>query len=148
MVGLSCVPRGSVASMRRAVPLVLLLAAAGGGSFAAAAVQPTGFAFGRIGGNIRPYTVTIANSGVVHTSGAVTVRRKLLSSAQLATLNRVATETEFVMLRKATNCRGTLPDVATTYIRVGASTVRVHGTCVSRFERLLKALKASVRIVP
>ena len=134
--------------MRRAVPLAFLLVAAAGASLATAAVRPTGFAFGRLGGNIRPYTVTIANSGVVHTSGAVTVRRKLLTSVQLATLNRIATETNFIVLPKATNCRGTLPDVASTYIRVGPSTVRVHGACVPRYQRLFEALEASVRIVP
>ena len=143
------VPRGSLGSMRRAVPLVFLfVAAAAAGTFATAAVKPTGFAFGRTGGNIRPYTVTIANSGVVHTSGAVTVRRKLLTSAQLATLNRIATETNFILLPKATNCRGTLPDVATAFIRVGPSVVRVHGACLPRYRRLLEALEASVRIAP
>ena len=142
------VARGSLASMRRAVPFAFLLAAAAGASLATAAVKPTGFAFGRTGGNIRPYTVSIANSGVVHTSGAVTVHRKLLTSVQLATLNRIATETNFIMLPKATNCRGTLPDVASTYTRVGDSIVRVHGACVPRYQRLLKALKASVGLTP
>ena len=113
---------------------------------ASGAVQPSGFAFGRLGGNIRPYTVTIANSGAVRTSGAVVVGRKMLTSVQLASLNRVATETSFVTMPKATDCSGTLPDVASTYIRVGARTVRVHGACMPRYQRLLKALQASVRI--
>jgi hypothetical protein len=65
---------------------------------------------------------------------------------QLATLNRIATETLFTMLPPATTCRGTLPDVASTYVRVGARTVRVHGGCVPRYQRLLRALKASVRL--
>jgi hypothetical protein len=111
-------------------------------------VDSSGFAFGRLGGNIRPYSVTIANTGVVHTSGAVKVGRKHLTSAQLASLNRVATETTFEMLPKATNCAGTLPDVASTYVRVGARTVRVHGNCVSRYARMWKALTAAVRISP
>jgi len=110
----------------------------------AGAVQPTGFAFGRVGGNIRPYSVTIANSGVVGTSGAVQVGRTHVTAVQLAALNRIATETRFTMLPVATSCRGSLPDVASTYIRVAARTVRVHGGCVPRYERLLKALKASV----
>ena len=113
---------------------------------AAGAVQPTGFAFGRLGGNIRPYRVTIANSGVVRVSGAVQVGRTRVTPVQLAALNRIATETRFTMLPAATNCRGSLPDVATTYVRVGARTVRVHGGCVPRYERLLKALKASVQL--
>jgi hypothetical protein len=113
---------------------------------AAGAVQPTGFAFGRVGGNIRPYSVTIANSGVVRISGAVQVGRMRVAAVQLAALNRIATETRFTMLPAATNCRGSLPDVASTYIRVAARTVRVHGGCVPPYERLLKALKASVRL--
>jgi hypothetical protein len=133
-------------TMRRAVPMLLLLALAAGAVPASSAVQPTGFAFGRLGGNIRPYTVTIANSGAVRTSGAVVVGRRKLTSLQLGGLNRVATETSFVTLPMATNCRGTLPDVASTYIRVGARTVRVHGSCLPRYQRLLKALQASVRI--
>jgi hypothetical protein len=90
--------------------------------------------------------VTIANSGVVRTSGAVVVGRHKLTPLQLGGLNRVATETSFVTLPKATNCRGTLPDVAATYIRVGARTVHVHGSCLPRYQRLLRALQASVRI--
>jgi hypothetical protein len=133
-------------TLRRVVPAILLLVLAAGVVPASSAVQPTGFAFGRLGGNIRPYTVTIANSGVVRTSGAVEVRRRKLTPLQLGGLNRVATETSFGTLPKATNCRGTLPDVAATYIRVGARTVRVHGACVPRYQRLLKALQASVHV--
>jgi hypothetical protein len=135
-----------VTALRRALPVLFLLGVAGSAMPASSAVQPTGFAFGRTGGNIRPYSVTIANSGVVRTSGAVIVGRRMLTSLQLGGLNRVATETSFVTLPRATNCRGTLPDVAATYIRVGARTVRVHGACVPRYQRLLRALQASVRI--
>jgi hypothetical protein len=132
--------------LRVVVPAFLLLVFAVGSVPASSAVQPSGFAFGRLGGNIRPYTVTIANSGVVRTSGAVDVGRTKLTPLQLGGLNRIATETSFVTLPKATNCSGTLPDVAATYIRVGARTVRVHGGCVPRYQRLLRALQASVRI--
>jgi hypothetical protein len=132
--------------MRRTVSFAALLVLTGALP-AAGAVQPTGFAFGRIGGNIRPYSVRIANSGVVRVSGAVEVGRVHVTPVQLAGLNRVATETRFTMLPGVTNCRDTLPDVATTYIRVAARTVRVHGGCVPRYQRLLKALQASVRVV-
>ena len=135
-----------VTFLRAVVPACLLVVLVAGAMPASSAVQPTGFAFGRIGGNIRPYTVTIANSGVVRTSGAVEVGRTMLTSLQLGSLNRVATETSFVTLPKATSCKGTLPDVASTYIRVGARTVRVHGGCVPRYQRLLRALRASVKI--
>jgi hypothetical protein len=131
--------------MRRSVPIAALLLLIGALP-AASAVQPTGFAFGRLGGNIRPYTVTIANTGVVRSSGAVMVGRTHVTPVQLAALNRIATETQFTVLPTATSCRGTLPDVASTYVRVGARTVRVHGACVPPYQRMLKALKASVRI--
>jgi hypothetical protein len=133
--------------MRRAVSLIALLGLAGILP-AADAAEPTGFAFGRMGGNIVPYHVTIANSGVVRTFGPVKVGRKLLGAVQLAALNRVATETRFTVLPMTTNCRGTLPDIAGTYIRVGARTVHVHGSCSSRYQRLLKALETSVRLMP
>jgi hypothetical protein len=138
--------------MRRSIPFTALLLLTGaplvlaGALPAAGAVRPTGFAFGRLGGNIRPYTVTIANTGVVHSSGAVVVGRTHVAPVQLAALNRIATETQFTMLPASTSCRGTLPDVASTYVRVGARTVRVHGTCVPGYQRMLKALKASVRL--
>jgi hypothetical protein len=132
--------------MRRVLPFLVLTAVMAGTLPAAAAVQPTGFAFGRLGGNIRPYTVTIANSGTVHTTGAVVVGRKHLTSPQLASLNRVATETQFATLPKATSCSGSMADIAATYVRVAARTVRVHGACLPRYQRLLKALEASVQI--
>jgi hypothetical protein len=45
-----------------------------------------------------------------------------------------------------TNCVGTLPDIATTFIRVGAKTVRVHGNCVPRFATLFTALSHAVKL--
>lgn len=132
--------------MRRVIPIAAVLLAVVTAEPAGSAVGPTGFAFGRIGGNIRPFTVSIAGTGAVRTSGAVTVGRKKLTSAQLVSLNRIAIATSFGKLPKATNCPGTLPDVASTYVRVGARTVRVHGNCVPRYARMWRALTAAVRI--
>lgn len=134
--------------MRRVLSIAVLLLAVGTAEPAATAVEPTGFAFGRIGGNIRPYRVTIANSGAVRTSGAVTVRRLMLTAVQLVTLNRVAVETKFEAMPIATNCPRTLPDTASTYVRVGPRTVRVHGNCVPGYMRMWKALAAAVRLTP
>jgi len=132
--------------MRRVLPIAAVLLAVVAAEPAGSSVEPSGFAFGRSGGNIRPFAVAIANSGVVRTSGAVTVLRKKLTAAQLVSLNRVAIETSFEKLPQATNCPGTLPDVASTYVRVGARTVRVHGNCVPRYARMWRALSAAVRI--
>jgi hypothetical protein len=133
-----------VGLIRRAVPLAALLVLTG--VVPAAGAAQSGFAFGRLGGNIRPYTVTITSAGGVGTSGAVQVRQTHVTAVQLASLNRVARDTRFTLLPATTNCSGTLPDVAATFIRVGARTVRVHGACVPGYQRLLKALQASVGI--
>ncbi|MDX6486374.1 MAG: hypothetical protein QOF43_1527 [Gaiellaceae bacterium] len=113
---------------------------------AAGAAPDSGFAFGRTGGNIRPYNVTIANDGTVQVSGAVQVGRMKLTRAQLGVLNRLAATNRFATLPAATNCPGTLPDVAATYVRVGGRTVRVHGACLTRYERLWKALGSAVHL--
>jgi hypothetical protein len=113
---------------------------------AAGASSRTGFAFGRIGGNIRPFTVTIAADGTAHASGAVTVGRKKLTPAQLAGLKHTAAVNSFVTLPAVTACPGTLPDVAATFIRVGARTVRVHGSCLVRYMRVWRALTGVAKV--
>ena len=113
---------------------------------AAALTSPhTGFAFGRAGGNIRPFRVSISVDAVVHATGAAPQHAAKVTKLELATLNRVAYETDFVHLPASTACRGVLPDVATSLIRVGGRTVRVHGSCIARFDRLWAVLVRSVR---
>jgi hypothetical protein len=113
---------------------------------AAGASPQRGFAFGRLGGNIRPYTVSIASNGVVRVSGSATAGRMKLSAAQLATLDRAVTDARFGAFPPMTNCPGTLPDIATTFIRFGAKTVRVHGNCVARYAKLFTALSHAVKL--
>ncbi len=112
----------------------------------AAASQQTGFALGRTGGNIRPFTVSIAADGRVSVSGPVQAGRMKLTRAQLAALAKIAADVRFTTLPKTTNCAGTLPDVASTFVRVGARTVRVHGECLARYTRLWKALSGAVKL--
>ena len=107
---------------------------------AADASPKTGFEFGRSGGNIRPYSIVISTTGKVTATGAAPEHRTTLTKQQLANLNRVAFVTRFETLPVVTACPGTLPDVAAESIRVGGRTVRVHGTCVARFNRLWTAL--------
>jgi hypothetical protein len=121
---------------------VLLLALAP----AAGASPQRGFAFGRLGGNIRPYTVSIASNGGVRVSGSATAGRMNLTAAQLATLDRAVTDARFGAFPPMTNCPGTLPDIATTFIRFGAKTVRVHGNCVARYAKLFTALSHAVKL--
>jgi hypothetical protein len=113
---------------------------------AAGASPQRGFAFGRLGGNIRPYTVSIASSGKVSVSGAATVGRARLTATQLAALDRAVTDARFDSFPAMTNCPGTLPDVATTFIRFGVKTVRVHGSCVTRYTKLFAALSHAVKL--
>jgi hypothetical protein len=112
----------------------------------AAASGETGFEFGRIGGNIQPFTVSIAVNGQVHASGPVIARNTPLTRLQLGKLNRLVVTVGFARLAKATNCPGALPDVAATYIRVGRQTVRVHGTCVAAYQRLWAALERAAAV--
>jgi hypothetical protein len=111
----------------------------------AAALVPTGFAYGRVGGSIMPFTVTIATSGAVTAKGPAPGTATRLSKEQLAVLNRVAVETNFTKLPAVTACPNTLPDVAAQFIRVGGRTVRVHGSCLARFNRLWTALVRATR---
>src|SRR3954451_151189 len=106
----------------------------------------TGFAFGQDGGNIQPFAVVISVQGAVQTTGPVDARRRTLTRLQLAELNRLAVTTGFTHLTQRTNCPGTLPDVAATYIRVGARTVHVHGNCVVPYKKLWGALQRVARV--
>jgi hypothetical protein len=129
--------------VRRALAVTALVAAV---APVAGAAGKTGFAFGRLGGSIRPYSVAIATDGVVRVSGPVQVGRRKLTRAELGALNRLAATNRFGALPKETNCAGTLPDVASTFIRVGPRTVRVHGSCVAGFARIWKALGRAVEL--
>ena len=113
-------------------------------SLAHAAPQ-TGFAFGRVGGNIMPFTVTIATSGAVKRTGSAPNGATHLSKQQLAVLNRVAVETRFTRMPAVTACPNTLPDIAAQFVRVGGRTVRVHGSCLAGFNRLWAALAKATR---
>ena len=125
--------------------LVLGLVGAALASGATASTQ-AGFALGRTGGNIRPFTVAIAADGSVSVSGPVQVGRAKLTPAQLAALKKIAADAHFATLPKTTSCAGTLPDVASAFVRVGARTVRVHGDCVARYLRVEKSLRAAVKL--
>ena len=69
-----------------------------------------------------------------------------LTAAQLSTLDRAVTTSRFGALPPTTNCPGTLPDIATTFIRFGAKTVRVHGDCFARYTKLFTALSHAVKL--
>jgi hypothetical protein len=103
-----------------------------------------GFAFGRTGGSIMPFTVTISATGVVRTSGAAPRHVAVVSKHQLTVLKGIAFAVHFTTIPAVTACPNTLPDVAAQFIRVEGRTVRVHGACISRFNRLWTALNRAV----
>jgi hypothetical protein len=113
---------------------------------AAGASEQRGFAFGQAGGNIRPFTIAIGIDGSVRASGRATVGRKHLTRVELGELNRLAVTSRFGALPERTNCKGSLPDFATSFIRVGPRTVRVRGGCLPAYQRLWKALADGVRL--
>lgn len=129
--------------MQRLLPLVIAAAVL---VPSASATAQRGYAFGRVGGNIRPYTITIAATGEVRVSGSAKTGRAKLTAAHLAMLKRIATAVHFESLPAATACPATNPDVAATFVRVGGRTVRVHGTCLARYERMLTALTGVVKL--
>ena len=130
----------------RTLAIVAALFAAAVPSASGAPSGKTGFAFGRDGGNIQPFAVVISVHGRIYTSGPVEVHRRTLTRLQLAELNRLAVTTGFTHLTQRTNCPGTLPDVAATYIRVGARVVHVHGDCVVPYKKLWSALQRAAQV--
>jgi hypothetical protein len=129
--------------MRHALTALLLAAAV---VPAAGASPKTGFAFGQTAGNIKPFSVTVAIDGSVSVTGRATVGRKHLTRVQLGELNRLAVTTGFGAMPAFTQCAGSLPDFATSFVRVGPRTVRVRGGCLPAYQRLWKALAADVRL--
>jgi len=128
----------------RPLVAVLLLAAALPSAVGASAQR--GFAFGRTGGNILPFTVSIENDGRVHVTGPVTVMRKKLTRLEVASLNRVVATNGFERLRPMNECPDTLPDVAATFVRVGPLRVQVRGSCLVRYQHVYNALARAVRL--
>lgn len=117
-----------------------------------AAPGTTSFAFGRTGGNIAPYTITISNTGVVRTSGPVKPKVTIVGAAARATLAALLKKTRFSSLPPTIRCHGTLPDFAANYVTITtggrAHTVLVYGDCSSRFTVLYNALARSVGVSP
>jgi len=109
------------------------------------ALAQTGFAFGRTGGNILPFSIAITAGGRVTATGPAPEHTGTVSKLRLATLDRAVLAAKFQTLPATTSCPGTLPDIAAQYIRVGRRTVRVHGACVAGFNRLWTALNRAVR---
>ena len=151
LIALVTVPNALQAAprARAATPIVQSSAcpAAGNG------VAPTpAIRFGRGGGNIRPMTVTIADSGAISYDGASPVTTAyVISPAAVQGLERLAGAEGFWSMPQMTATPGVLPDIATRFItmRLGCSattyTARVRGS-VAAFDELYDTLTAAAGI--
>ena len=107
----------------------------------AVAVAPS-FVFGRAGGNVVPLRAQIYRGGRVVVDGRPGRR---LTRAKVTSLLRLAAAERFSRLPRRIECAGTLPDIATLYVKVGAArTVFEHGSCNRRFDRVYAALQKAV----
>ena len=106
------------------------------------------FVFGRSGGNIRPYSVTISRDGRVTARGGVTLSRQdvVVPAGVLRALVAMAKAEGFYSWPAATICPGTLPDFASLFVTVttsrGTKKVSVRGGCNARFAQLYAVLGA------
>lgn len=123
------------------VALALLPAAA------AAKSAPPPFVFGRHGGTIKPFSVTIAAGGRVSVSGTVTrLAAVIVAQPTLAGLGKLATAEGFWSMPLRTRCDPEIGGIAGFFIRIRMGgrdrTVEVVGGCNSRFDELFETLKA------
>jgi hypothetical protein len=129
-----------------AVPLAVL--AGGSGKRQA----PPTFSFGRTGGNIVPFTVTIAANGHVSTTGT---QQLTLTQATVPLRNglaKLARAEGFWTMSTFISCGKVNPDIAGRFVKITSAgktrTVTVRGTCVPAFEELYAVLGASVGAGP
>jgi hypothetical protein len=128
----------------RALALTAVAVALGVAS-AAAAASPR-YAFGRAGGNIVPFTVTIWPTGVVAVTGPARVGRTKLTRAQLAALAATVAQARLTRLPVMRFCTGSLPDFALHFVTAGGRTVFVRGSCSPRLSHVWNALAGAVRL--
>ncbi len=140
--------RASVVLAALTVALAVPLAVLAGGT--ASRQSPPTFAFGRSGGNIIPFRVSIGTNGRVAVSGPVTVTATNgpLSLPLRNGLAKLAQAEGFFSMPTLVSCAGINPDVAGRFVTVTAGgksrTVTARGTCKPAFEELYAVLSAAV----
>jgi len=105
------------------------------------------FSFGRVGGNIRPFTVTIYADGSITSSGAVTTSPQAhLSPDAIKGLKKLARAEHFDSLPDQIPGSNVNPDIASLFITVttaqGTKTVKMHGGQSRQFQQLFAVLQA------
>ena len=139
--------------MRRGAFLAAALLLALPAAASSARGQPV-FEFGRVGGNIASFRVTIQADGRITSSGPVRLAHPdtRLSAARLATLLRVARTQRFWALPRRTLCPDSLPDFASRFVTIHTGgrtrTVSVRGVCRARFASIYRALVAAAGGTP
>ena len=117
--------------------LVLGLAACGGSGAPKDALK---IKFGRLGGLIVPYAITIAPDGKVTAAGNPPVKPPTsLTSAQVEKLSGLV-RNGMGKLTKNLQCPHTFPDEASEFITAMGKTVVIRGTCSADFTKLWDAL--------
>jgi hypothetical protein len=102
-------------------------------------------AFGRAGGKPIPFSVVIAPNGAVSVTGAAPRHRDVVSKARLVEVNRLAAEIGFTRIASSpVYCPATPNEIPLRFVRIGRHTIRAHGTCVKRFNRIWTALNQAV----
>jgi hypothetical protein len=117
------------------VRAVLLLAVAAVAAVfvcgASAASRPSPIHFGQSGGNIRGYSVTIKPNGKVTITGAQGVNHLKITAKRARRLRH-----EIQNAHLSSQTCGNMPDAATQFIRLGAHTFTMRGSCNPRFQRV------------
>ena len=106
------------------------------------------FAFGIAGGNIIPFTATISRRGrVIYSRAGERSERPKLTVAAVNRLFALAKAERFYALPAWMDCVA-LPDIGTQFITIRTTgrtkTVRQHGSCSRRFEKLYDRLSAAI----
>jgi hypothetical protein len=144
------VVRVSVLLAALTVALTVPLAVLAGGSSKRQA--PPTFAFGRTGGNIIPFTVTIGKDGHVSTTGTQKLTLTFATVALRNGLGKLAKAEGFWTEATSLDCGKVLPDIASRFITITAAgksrTVRERGACYPAFEELYAVLSASTGAGP
>jgi hypothetical protein len=135
-------------SVRSALPVML----AAGVLAAPAAAGATSYSFGRVGGNIAPFTIAVAADGSVSTTGFAKPTKTRVAPRAMAALAATVRAQHFFTLPATVRCSGALPDFASNFVVVRSGgrrhKVLVHGGCSTRFEKVYAALAAAVGIRP
>jgi hypothetical protein len=136
--------------LRRTASAVLVALGLLAPASTAGAGQAASYAFGRLGGNIAPFTVHVATNGAVTSSGPVAPKKSRVSVAARATIATVVSRQRFFSLPARIQCAGTLPDVAANAVTVTSGTrtrtVTMHGSCSPRLRAVYNALAAATGV--